>query len=260
MTRNGSWTRETLELIAAKPAVRAGDLAQQLGQERLPFKANVRKLKALGLTESLEVGYRLSPRGRAFLAASTGGERSDTRLGSAPHPSRSRRARRYPPQRRPGKPQAGAGTRMINRWMAVVLGAAVLAVPGTALAKGDHAKGHGKEKAERHQKAEKHGKKDKQRKKDKAAKKPQVLRLQGRLQGRRGRDRQLRQLACPQGRLRRPGRHVRPVQGEDRGRRQRRCRGRERRRRQGRRQGARPGPPAARHEGAGPGGRPTRRR
>ena len=27
----------------------------------------MRKLKALGLTESLEVGYRLSPRGRAYL-------------------------------------------------------------------------------------------------------------------------------------------------------------------------------------------------
>jgi ribosomal protein S19E (S16A) len=27
----------------------------------------VRKLKELGLTESLEVGYRLSPRGRALL-------------------------------------------------------------------------------------------------------------------------------------------------------------------------------------------------
>jgi hypothetical protein len=37
--------------------------------ERLPFKANVRKLKALGLTESLDVGYRLSPRGEALLAA-----------------------------------------------------------------------------------------------------------------------------------------------------------------------------------------------
>jgi hypothetical protein len=62
------WTRATLELIAAKPATRAGDLAQELGRERLPFKADVRKLKALGLTESLEVGYRLSPRGRAYLA------------------------------------------------------------------------------------------------------------------------------------------------------------------------------------------------
>ena len=65
---NGAWTRPTLELIAAKPETRAGDLAAALGQERLPFKANVRKLKALGLTESLEVGYRLSPRGRAYLA------------------------------------------------------------------------------------------------------------------------------------------------------------------------------------------------
>ena len=61
------WTRATLALIAEMPATRAGDLAAQLGQERLPFKANVRKLKALGLTESLEVGYRLSPRGRAYL-------------------------------------------------------------------------------------------------------------------------------------------------------------------------------------------------
>jgi hypothetical protein len=31
------------------------------------FKRDVRRLKELGLTESLEVGYRLSPRGRAFL-------------------------------------------------------------------------------------------------------------------------------------------------------------------------------------------------
>jgi hypothetical protein len=65
--RAAPWTRHTLALIAAQPATRAGDLAEQLGQERLPFKANVRKLKALGLTESLEVGYRLSPRGRAYL-------------------------------------------------------------------------------------------------------------------------------------------------------------------------------------------------
>jgi hypothetical protein len=64
------WTRTTLELIQQHPAVRAGDLAQELGQERLRFKANVRKLKALGLTESLEVGYRLSPRGRAYLERS----------------------------------------------------------------------------------------------------------------------------------------------------------------------------------------------
>ena len=63
----GPWTREVLELIAERPTVRAADLAPLLGRERLPFKRDVRKLKELGLTESLEVGYRLSPRGRAVL-------------------------------------------------------------------------------------------------------------------------------------------------------------------------------------------------
>ena len=47
--------------------MRAGDLAASAGRERHPFKTDVRKLKELGLTESLEVGYRLSPRGRALL-------------------------------------------------------------------------------------------------------------------------------------------------------------------------------------------------
>ena len=56
-----------LRLIAERPGVRAGDLAESLGQERLAFKVEVRKLKALGLTESLTVGYRLSPRGEAYL-------------------------------------------------------------------------------------------------------------------------------------------------------------------------------------------------
>ena len=61
------WTVRVLELIEAHPALRAADLCQRAGQERLAFKINVRKLKALGLTESLEVGYRLSPRGAALL-------------------------------------------------------------------------------------------------------------------------------------------------------------------------------------------------
>jgi DNA-binding IclR family transcriptional regulator len=55
-----------LDLIAEHPGVRAPDLAATLGMETLPFKRDVRKLKELGLTESLEVGYRLSPRGRAW--------------------------------------------------------------------------------------------------------------------------------------------------------------------------------------------------
>ncbi len=53
-------------LIARNPGVRAGDLAPQAGQETLDFKRNVRKLKNLGLTISLEVGYRLSPRGELY--------------------------------------------------------------------------------------------------------------------------------------------------------------------------------------------------
>ncbi|OLF15108.1 ASCH domain-containing protein [Actinophytocola xanthii] len=61
------WTRQTLEIVARRPAVRAADLAEELGRETLPFKADVRKLKNLGLTLSLEVGYRLSPRGEAYL-------------------------------------------------------------------------------------------------------------------------------------------------------------------------------------------------
>ena len=65
----GPWTRRYLELIRDKPAIRAGDICKDVQMERFPFKANVRKLKALGLTESLEVGYRLSPRGEAVLRA-----------------------------------------------------------------------------------------------------------------------------------------------------------------------------------------------
>ena len=64
---DGPWTARTLEVIRTHSGVRAGDLCRLLGQEKMPFKVNVRKLKALGLTESLEVGYRLSPRGIAFM-------------------------------------------------------------------------------------------------------------------------------------------------------------------------------------------------
>jgi hypothetical protein len=65
---HGPWTRATLGAIAERPAVRAPDLAASFGRETAPFKIDVRKLKNLGLTHSLAVGYELSPRGRAFLA------------------------------------------------------------------------------------------------------------------------------------------------------------------------------------------------
>ncbi|WP_245599115.1 hypothetical protein [Embleya scabrispora] len=63
----GPWTIAMLELIDANPAVRAPDLAAGAGRETAHFKADVRKLKERGLTESLDVGYRISPRGRLVL-------------------------------------------------------------------------------------------------------------------------------------------------------------------------------------------------
>ena len=65
---HGPWTRDTLVLIGERPAVRAPDLAAEVGRETQPFKTDVRKLKNLGLTESLLIGYQLSPRGQAYLA------------------------------------------------------------------------------------------------------------------------------------------------------------------------------------------------
>lgn len=64
---DGPWTRRVLEAIRDHPGLRAADLCKAVGQDRDPFKANVRKLKNLGLTISLEVGYSLSPRGAAYL-------------------------------------------------------------------------------------------------------------------------------------------------------------------------------------------------
>ena len=66
-SKAGPWTMTVLRLIQERPAVRAPDLAASLGRETAPFKLDVRKLKALGLTLSLPVGYRLSPRGEAYL-------------------------------------------------------------------------------------------------------------------------------------------------------------------------------------------------
>ncbi|PLP59292.1 hypothetical protein CYK37_12615 [Mesorhizobium loti] len=56
-----------LSAIGAHPGLPAAQLAQAAGVEKLKFKQDVRRLKELGLTESLEIGYRLSPRGEAVL-------------------------------------------------------------------------------------------------------------------------------------------------------------------------------------------------
>src|SRR5919109_2502491 len=68
-SHHGPWTHAVLEAIGERPGTPAAHLAAAFGREKLPFKADVRKLKELGLTESLRPGYRLSPRGRAVLDA-----------------------------------------------------------------------------------------------------------------------------------------------------------------------------------------------
>jgi hypothetical protein len=64
---HGPWTQQAMELIDRNPEVVSTVLAAQMGIARPAFKLNIRKLKESGLTESLEVGYRLSPRGKRLL-------------------------------------------------------------------------------------------------------------------------------------------------------------------------------------------------
>ena len=67
-SRVGAWTLKTLRAIESRPGVLAATLARSLGRQRDEFKRDVRKLKHLGLTFSLEIGYRLTPKGEALLA------------------------------------------------------------------------------------------------------------------------------------------------------------------------------------------------
>jgi len=61
------WPLRILEAIDKEPGVLAIQQAKKLGYEKMWFKLHVRKLKNLGLTISLERGYEISPRGKAFL-------------------------------------------------------------------------------------------------------------------------------------------------------------------------------------------------
>ena len=83
--------RATLAAIGQHPGLRAADLMGPLGWTELhPFKMHVRRLKALGLTISLPVGYQLSPRGAAYLEAVTAarpGRRTDPSSAIAPDPA-----------------------------------------------------------------------------------------------------------------------------------------------------------------------------
>jgi hypothetical protein len=79
----GPWTTKALRLIATFPGVVSTALARQMDADRPAFKINVRKLKELGLTESLEIGYRLSPLGEAFtgMSGAPSGEQAGDQAG-----------------------------------------------------------------------------------------------------------------------------------------------------------------------------------
>jgi hypothetical protein len=78
------WTRQYLEMIAGNEAVRAPDLAARVELDVPRFKRRVRQLKGLGLTISLDVGYRISPRGKAFLRRSS--QQGESRERTRAHP------------------------------------------------------------------------------------------------------------------------------------------------------------------------------
>ena len=111
---SGPWTRFILGWIRENPAVVSKVLASLLDRDLQPMKTDIRKLKALGLTISLDVGYRLSPRGEAYLdwRAASGQPRWQTKIAvpgkarrvratTAPRCRRNRRAIRAR-SRRPG--------------------------------------------------------------------------------------------------------------------------------------------------------------
>ncbi len=69
LSDHGPWTRDALAVIAANPRVVSTKLAELVGRERFAFKADVRKLKAMGLTRSHDVGYEVTELGGQVLGA-----------------------------------------------------------------------------------------------------------------------------------------------------------------------------------------------
>ena len=69
---DGPWTRRVLDVIAEHEGERSLDLAARLDCDQRRLKRRIRQLKELGLTESLDTGYRLAPRGVAYRGRSAG--------------------------------------------------------------------------------------------------------------------------------------------------------------------------------------------
>ena len=90
----GPFTAKTLALISRRPRIAASQLAKTLNRDKAEFKTDVVKLKRLGLTQSFEVGYEISPRGRAYLTA--------IRKSKSPRPSQTTpKSISKPPKRKP---------------------------------------------------------------------------------------------------------------------------------------------------------------
>lgn len=66
-SKEGAWTKDVLLSIQNHPRLRAADLAKIVGREKLWLKANIRKLKNLGLTISHDIGYEISPLGKTLI-------------------------------------------------------------------------------------------------------------------------------------------------------------------------------------------------
>lgn len=98
MDKDQPWTAETFALIDKYPRTAASQLAKKVGRETLPFKVDVRKLKKLGLTQSFEVGYEISPRGRAYLKAVNDRPGSDKSNSRSPR-TKSQSAKKRAPAR-----------------------------------------------------------------------------------------------------------------------------------------------------------------
>jgi hypothetical protein len=115
LDRAGPWTAETLALIGKHPRIAASKLAAKLGRETQPFKIDVRKLKKLGLTQSFEVGYEISPRGRAYLASLAAAAKLKPRQGAAAGSRSAPRVqapkRRTPPRAQPPRRPAARARR-----------------------------------------------------------------------------------------------------------------------------------------------------
>lgn len=94
LSSRGPWTLDVLRRIEGGPRIAARILAVETGWPTLEFKTHVRRLKALGLTVSHEVGYELSELGRRYLA-------SIDRAANQRRRAASERSRRTPARSRP---------------------------------------------------------------------------------------------------------------------------------------------------------------